>query len=112
MFADTCHASGVTRIQSRGNIPSPWQGSSRLILSACTANGESFESENHGYFTQALLEASSDATLADKIPTDGKLTVSELKAYLEYQVEKLSNGNQRPLLYDPGEASRVVFFEF
>ena len=57
-----------------------------------SAGSEQFASEfaalGHGIFTYALIEALSGK--ADGAPADGKVTIYELKSYLDDQVPELS----------------------
>lgn len=111
LFADTCHAGGVTRLP--GSMASPWQGSQRLIISACGPNSVSFENDQHGYFAQAILEAcGQERESADLIPKDGRLSVNELIAFVKDRVNRLSGGRQHPLVYDPGVVDSAVFFAY
>jgi len=111
LFADTCHAGGVTRLP--GAAPSPWLGSQRLIIAACGPAAVSFEDERHGFFAQAILEACGEhRNKADVIPRDGRLSVDELATYLKDRVASLSGGRQLPLVYDPGVAGSMSFFAY
>jgi WD40 repeat protein len=111
LFADTCHAGGVTQLP--GAASSPWLGSQRLIIAACGPSSESLEDDDHGYFTQAILEACGEARgIADMIPKDGRLSVDELVTFIKDRVANLSGGRQLPLVYDPGIAGSWSFFAY
>jgi uncharacterized caspase-like protein len=80
VILDTCGSGGVTY---GGNI---------IVFSACLSKQFSNETSAHGYFTQAFL-----AGLAGKADfnKDGKITLSEMDAYLANQLD-LYNKKKQP----------------
>ena len=69
-----------------------------------------FAELGHGLFTYVLLEALSGA--ADGAPKDGKVTIYELKAYLDARVPEYSSKYkgkpQYPVTYSRGQDFPVV----
>jgi uncharacterized caspase-like protein len=71
-------------------------GSNVTVLTASAADKLSHEDEKwgHGAFTEALLDALS---ASDDVDTnhDGVISMSELTAYMEKRLQKLTDGDQQ-----------------
>jgi WD40 repeat protein len=72
------------------------KGTGAVVISAATGTGFALEINDleHGIFTYVLLKGLKEGE-ADK-SGDGKITVSELREYIFINVEKLSEGYQKP----------------
>lgn len=96
VLLDACHSGGaVDKFKTRGTAQekSIFQlaRSSGIVLIAASESKQfatEFEKLGHGVFTYTLLQALSDN--AGDISKDKKITVSELKAYMEDQVPEIS----------------------
>jgi len=82
------------------------KGSGTVVISAAAGKGYAIESPewNNGVFTYSILTGLKN--LDADLNSDQKITVSELKKFVGQEVERLTNGKQRPssrresLLYD------------
>lgn len=96
ILLDACHSGGaVDKFKTRGSAQekSIFQlaRSSGVVLIAASESEQyatEFDELGHGVFTYTFLEALSGK--ADTINEDKKITVSELKAYMEDQVPEIS----------------------
>jgi hypothetical protein len=72
------------------------KGSGAIVISAAAGNSYALESDEwrNGVFTFSLLSGLKNR-LADK-NKDRAVTVTELKGFVSNEVEKLTNGAQRP----------------
>jgi WD40 repeat protein len=72
------------------------KGSGSVVISAAAGNSYALESDEwkNGVFTYALLSGLKDQT-ADQ-NKDGNITVTELKDFVSKEVERLTEGQQRP----------------
>lgn len=72
------------------------------VLAASLSQQEAVEYRalGHGVFTYALLQALNG--MADRSPSNGKITVTELKAYLDDQVPELVKKHRGQAQYPTG----------
>jgi uncharacterized caspase-like protein len=80
-----------------------------IVISAAGGLDAAFESNpwGHGAFTYCLLNAFTDGALIK----DGKITISELKDYINIEVEKLTNGRQKPTTRTENLVNDFVIWE-
>jgi hypothetical protein len=80
-----------------------------IVISAAGGLDAAFESTpwGHGAFTYCLLNAFTDEALIE----DGKITISELKDYINIEVEKLTNGRQKPTTRTENLVNDFVIWE-
>jgi WD40 repeat protein len=115
---DACQSGGATELLAvRGaSEEKAWAQLSRssgvhvLAASGSQQFATEFEQLGHGLFTYVLLEALSGK--ADGSPKDGKVTIYELKSYIDDQVPEYSNRfkgkAQYPVTYSRGQDFPVV----
>ena len=81
-----------------------------LLLQAVNKNAKELTDLGHGLFTYVLINALSGK--ADGAPNDGKITVYELKSYLDDQVPELnqqySTKPQYPYTFSRGHDFPIV----
>jgi hypothetical protein len=72
------------------------KGSGAVVISAAAGNSYALESDEwkNGVFTYALL--SGLKTRSADLNRNGKVTVTELKTFVSGEVERLTNGEQKP----------------
>ncbi|HEX8548100.1 MAG TPA: caspase family protein, partial [Cytophagaceae bacterium] len=121
IIMDACHSGGsVELLANRGS--SEEKAIAQLSRSAgihvlASAGSEQTAKElkelGHGLFTSVLIEALSGA--ADGSPQDGKVTVYEIKSYLDDQVpvlnQKYSGKPQYPYTFSRGHDFPLIFKE-
>jgi len=105
LLVDTCHAGGaynprLVKDAADNNI---------VVISATDEKSFAEELTNlgHGVFTYALLEGLGGK--ADLLGDDKTITIKELDNYLDFTVEALTNGRQKPVLHAPGGFKNFVF---
>lgn len=115
---DACQSGGSTELlATRGSSEekamaqlSRSSGVHVLAASGSQQFATEFKELGHGLFTYVLLEALSGK--ADGAPKDGKVTIYELKAYIDSQVPEYSNKlkgkPQYPVTYSRGQDFPVV----
>jgi hypothetical protein len=116
-FADSCFsgASGgrtVIAQSSRAMLSDAFldrlaAGKGRIILTSCSANEVSKESEEfkHGIFTYYLLKGLKGNADYDQ---DNEIDIDELSLYIKKQVRKETNGAQTPVMKGDAEGQVVV----
>ena len=121
LFIDACHSGGSTAIlASRGAgeekaLAQLSRSAGVHILAAAGSDqaATEFAELGHGLFTYAVLEALSGK--ADGAPADNKVTVYELKSFLDDQVPEYSlkykNTPQYPNTFSIGHDFPIVLFE-
>ncbi len=121
LFIDACHSGGSTAIlASRGAgeekaLAQLSRSAGVHILAAAGSDqtATEFADLGHGLFTYAVLEALSGK--ADGAPADNKVTVYELKSFLDDQVPEISmkykNTPQYPNTFSIGHDFPIVLFE-
>ena len=114
-FADCCHAGAFAeeRRPTQTQFAKLFAEKKGLFL-YCSSTGAQVSRElphlRHGVFTYAVLEGLKG--LADR-NDDRRVTIAELRAYVDVRVDKLSNGKQTPSVpfpnnYDPHTILSVV----
>lgn len=73
------------------------RGTGSSVIAAATGGKEAQE-RDHGFFTQAILQALGPKRAQADTNRDGVITVSELRNYVIQEVERLSGGTQRPMV--------------
>lgn len=73
------------------------RGTGSSVIAAATGGKEAQERE-HGFFTQAILQALGPKRAQADTNKDGVINVSELRNYVIREVERLSGGTQRPMV--------------
>lgn len=111
LWLDFCHSGGILARGSKdlavirreiGVI----SGSGKVIVAACTAAQQSYESSTigHGFFTHALLSGLRGAAKS----AQGEVTAHSLYEYIDHQI---TNPNQQPVF--SGETTgRIVLMNF
>jgi hypothetical protein len=101
VLLDACRSAGLIRgpsnsVPAADALRSALNGSNVTVLTASAADKLSHEDEKwgHGAFTEALLDALS---ASDDVDTnhDGVISMSELTAYMEKRLNKLTDGDQQ-----------------
>ncbi|MEP1033399.1 caspase family protein [Ekhidna sp.] len=118
---DACQSGGSVEILAQRGAPeekaiAQLSRSSGIHVMAAAGSEQyatEFESLGHGLFTYALLKGLSGA--ADGAPKDGKVTIYELKGYLDDQVPELSilykGSPQYPHTFSRGQDFPIVIVE-
>ncbi|WP_462250526.1 caspase family protein [Ekhidna sp.] len=118
---DACQSGGSVEILAQRGAPeekaiSQLSRSSGIHVMAAAGSEQyatEFEALGHGLFTYALLKGLSGA--ADGAPKDGKVTIYELKGYLDDQVPELSilhkGSPQYPHTFSRGQDFPIVIVE-
>ncbi len=118
---DACQSGGSVEILAQRGAPeekaiSQLSRSSGIHVMAAAGSEQyatEFESLGHGLFTYALLKGLAGA--ADGAPKDGKVTIYELKGYLDDQVPELSilhkGSPQYPHTFSRGQDFPIVIVE-
>ncbi|MCW5943236.1 MAG: caspase family protein [Fimbriimonadaceae bacterium] len=78
------------------------RGTGSSVIAAATGGKEAQE-RDHGFFTQAILQALGGKRAQADANKDGVVTVSELRTYVVNEVERLSGGTQRPMVRKENE---------
>lgn len=121
VILDACHSGEATKeLGHRGALEE--KAIAQLSRSAgvhilASAGSEQFATEfkqlGHGVFTYALMQAFNGQ--ADGAPNDGKITVYELKAYLDSQVPELTHqyhgGSQFPHTFSTGSDFPIILIK-
>ncbi|MEO9484437.1 MAG: caspase family protein [Ekhidna sp.] len=118
---DACQSGGSVEVLARRGAPeekaiAQLSRSSGIHVMAAAGSEQyatEFESLGHGLFTYALLKGLSGE--ADGAPKDGKVTIYELKGYLDDQVPELSilhkGSPQYPRTFSRGQDFPIVIVE-
>lgn len=118
---DACQSGGSVEVLAQRGVPeekaiAQLSRSSGIHVMAAAGSEQyatEFESLGHGLFTYALLEGLAGA--ADGAPKDGKVTIYELKGYLDDQVPELSiqfkGSPQYPHTFSRGQDFPIVIVE-
>ena len=121
IIMDACQSGGSVELIAQRGAPeekaiAQLSRSSGIHVMAAAGSDQyatEFESLGHGLFTYALLKALSGD--ADGAPKDGKVTIFELKSYLDDQVPELSlkykGTPQYPHTFSVGQDFPVVVIE-
>ena len=121
VIMDACQSGGAVELIAQRGAPeekaiaqlSRSSGIHVLAAAGSDQYATEFESLGHGLFTYALLKALSGD--ADGAPKDGKVTIFELKSYLDDQVPELSLKHkgtpQYPHTFSIGQDFPVVVIE-
>ncbi|MBN2727621.1 MAG: caspase family protein [Bacteroidales bacterium] len=82
-----------------------------IVISAAGGLESAFESNpwGHGAFTYCLLEGLSE--MAADANNNGQITISELKSYINIEVEELTNGRQKPTTRTENLVNDFVIWE-
>jgi hypothetical protein len=102
VLLDACHSGDVV-----GNVirDLSQQGVGAIIMTACATHEVARESEEHGYFTLAILEALGEKFDKADLDRNGKLDAAEIFRYVRERVQKL-NEEQTPNSF-PSTLERV-----
>ena len=113
VFIDACHSAKIFD-SYRGNdffkeLQTARNGTSIYTSSSPDEKSRENPNSGHGYFTQALLEACD----FDKSDTDGdgRITIKEIRNYLERRIPELTNKGQTPVYRNLEETDYSVFFK-
>ena len=118
---DACQSGGSVEVLAQRGAPeekaiAQLSRSSGIHVMAAAGSEQyatEFESLGHGLFTYALLKGLSGD--ADGAPKDGKVTIYELKSYLDDQVPELSilykGTPQYPHTFSRGQDFPIVIVE-
>ncbi len=121
IIMDACQSGGSVEVLAQRGAPeekaiaqlSRSSGIHVLAAAGSEQYATEFEALGHGIFTYALLEGLSGA--ADGAPKDGKVTIYELKSYLDDQVPELSvqykGSPQYPHTFSRGQDFPIVIVE-
>jgi hypothetical protein len=107
LFLDACHAGAFQVAGLKGDLTPDMNklvddfataGSGLVVYAASTGSELAHESESdrHGAFAEALIEAIGDGK-AESDP-DGGITIDELDHYLVQRVRELTGGEQHPVM--------------
>jgi uncharacterized caspase-like protein len=101
VLLDACRSAGLiagpsNSLRAADTLKSVMNASNVTVLTSSTADRVSREDEKwgHGAFTKALLDALSASDDVD-IDRDGVISMSELTAYIEKRLTKLTDGDQQ-----------------
>ncbi len=116
LIIDACNSGKVLDSEEQRRGPMNNRGLAQLayekgiyVLTAAQGYQAALESSRlgHGYLTYALAEEGLKTSLADKQPTDGRITASEWFEYASFRVPEL----QMEALQHAAEAGRKLTFE-
>jgi uncharacterized caspase-like protein len=97
LILDACHSA---LIGIDGLVGGLKEEAGVVVMISAQGNEKSLENRTlgHGYFTQALIDGLRGAADYNK---DGYIHLSELVLYVETEVERMSEGRQRPAVGKP-----------
>lgn len=112
LLVEPCPAVGVLGHQLAGSRPAAWQGTKRMILSACRPDEDTLKVGDQRVFTQAILEAIGDPQKSDRTNPDGQLTFEELAKTIRSRVIGITANRQEPVIYSEPENSKSVILKY
>ena len=112
LLVEPCPAVGVLGHQLAGSRPAAWQGTKRMILSACRPDEDTLKVGDQRVFTQAILEAIGDPQKSDRTNPDGQLTFEELAKTIRSRVIGITENRQEPVIYSEPENSKSVILKY
>jgi uncharacterized caspase-like protein len=112
LFLDACHAAGVAKETTRGTVDingvvNEFAASENGVVVFGSSTGRELSLEDtawgNGAFTKAIVEGIGEGK-ADLLHT-GRITLSELDAYVADRVKELTGGRQHSVMTKPGSVN-------